>query len=38
MYRMQKSDKKAKKKAGKEIITYDIPIPKGERKGDHWAV
>lgn len=39
LYWPQKTDKKAKKKADKEIVTYDIPIPKGEKKGiSRWPV
>lgn len=30
---MQKNGKKDKKKVGKEVLVYEIPTPKGEKKG-----
>ena len=30
---IKKAEPKSKKKANKEVLTYDIPTPKGEKKG-----
>ena len=29
----KKTESKAKKKGNKEVLTYDVPTPKGEKKG-----